>query len=131
MEQIHHISKVIVDDVLGPEWLSRVPLLAAENIEALSSARQRASPHQGRVMPGRWPRIVIVADREPAPFGPRCERLPIGCDYRSVAIASTPRRPIGDSDARPDAARGHSAISDGSSLTSVNLGSLNLGSTRA
>lgn len=130
MEQNHHISKVIADDVLGPEWLSRVPLLAART-SRLCRLPGNESPHQGRVMPGRWPRIVIVADREPAPFGPRCERLPIGCDYRSVAIASTPRRPIGDSDARPDAARGHNAISDGSSLTSVNLGSLNLGSTRA
>ena len=33
----------------------------------------------------RSPRNVIVVNREQAPFAPRCESLPIGREYRSVA----------------------------------------------
>ena len=47
-------------------------------------------------------------------------------DYRTKCAVALP------SPLRPESSTSlHNAISDGSSLTSVNLGSLNLGSTRA
>ena len=47
-------------------------------------AARTGTAASGLVMSARWPRNVIVVNKERAPSSPPCESLPVGREYRSV-----------------------------------------------